>query len=484
MVKMKRNKELDEAFTAFIDDLKLFLKETKEFSKDKSKKIESYETKLHEILITPNVKLKTSGKRKTISVVKDNEESKLHDGPLKFSEDPMRLMDDANESRRIRKLAHNANFLYCFALFESYASKVVNINFRYSGKKNSAKERYIHKFQEFAEKEAENRNHRYTRMYRDDQEMLDNYDKLSIKMNLWTYMLGIDKDGLFKRYIHRYDEARERRNLLTHRSIFRDEKYIKSFTEIHSKPDAGKTAQNFLDETFKNFALKQNKNTFDMSVTPRYFEEVFEMLLVLASLLYTYSFKITKEDIESDGFFPGDTLHQLMLFSREIKSIEILESLASIIIEFKEKCAKNDWKNVPHLDKLNLLIIYVEKRDYYVDLISDISDKFEKSKNLDKLLGEFSKQAKKHESSLDILLKEIKPSIGVNYRNELKLVESHIDEDIEKLIKDIKRLKLKYDNLNEFFIFQKYKENKKFKKYIDSLKPTSDNHTVNVLKRK
>ena len=42
MVKMKRNKELDEAFTAFIDDLKLFLKETKEFSKDKSKKIESY----------------------------------------------------------------------------------------------------------------------------------------------------------------------------------------------------------------------------------------------------------------------------------------------------------------------------------------------------------------------------------------------------------------------------------------------------------
>ena len=69
MVKMKRNKELDEAFTAFIDDLKLFLKETKEFSKDKSKKIESYETKLHEILITPNVKLKTSGKRKTIRLI-------------------------------------------------------------------------------------------------------------------------------------------------------------------------------------------------------------------------------------------------------------------------------------------------------------------------------------------------------------------------------------------------------------------------------
>ena len=41
MVKMKRNKELDEAFTAFIDDLKLFLKETKEFSENKSKKIES-----------------------------------------------------------------------------------------------------------------------------------------------------------------------------------------------------------------------------------------------------------------------------------------------------------------------------------------------------------------------------------------------------------------------------------------------------------
>jgi len=481
---MKRNEELDEAFTAFIDDLKLFLKETKKFSKDKSKKIRSYETKLHEILITPNVKLQTSEKRKSIGAFEDNEERKVHQGPLKFSEDPKPFMDDANESRRIRKLAHNANFLYCFALFESYASKVVKISFKHSGKKNSAKERYIHKFQEFAEKEAENQNHRFTRMYRDDQEMLDNYDKLSSTMSLWTYMLGIDKDGLFKRYIYRYDEARERRNLITHRSIFRDEKYIKSFIEIHSKPDGGKTAQIFLDETCEKFATQKNKNTFDMSVTPRYFEEVFEMLLVMASLLYIYSFKISQEDIESNGFFPGDIMHKLMLFSREIKSIESLESLASIIIEYKEKCAKNDWKNVPLLDKLNLLIIYVEKRDYYVYLMSVISDKLKKSKDLEEVLGVYSKIAAKHENSIDNLLKEIKPSIGVKCKNELKLVESHIDEDIEKLIKYIKRLKFKYDDVDDFFIFQKYKENKKFKKYFDSLKPDNESHTVNVVKRK
>ena len=73
--------------------------------------------------------------------------------------------------------------------------------------------------------------------------------------------------------------------------------------------------------------------------------------------------------------------------------------MASIIIEFKEKCAKNDWKNVPHLDKLNLLIIYVEKRDYYVDLISDISDQFEKSTYFFKLRRDTSSDNESGSSS-------------------------------------------------------------------------------------
>ena len=481
MIKMKRNKDLDEAFTAFIDDLKLFLKETKQFSKDKSQKIESYESKLHEILMTPDVKLVTTGKRQTINVFEDDEERKSRLGPLKFSEDPVPLMDDANESRRIRKLAHNANFLYCFSLFESYASKIVKITFKHSGKKNSPKERYIHKFQEFAEKEAENQNHRYTRMYRDDQKMLNNYDKLSGHINLWIYMLGIDKNGIFNKYIRRYDEARERRNLLTHRSIFRDEKYIKSFKEIHSKPDGGKSAQKFLDETCETFAIKKDKNNFDMSVTPRYFEEVFQMLLVISSLFYIYSFKPSKQEIEIGTFFPNFLLHELMCFSREIRNITSLESLASIVVEYKKKCAKDNWKNVPAQDKLNLLIIYAEKRDYYVDLKPIISKKFEKSKELEKALSDYSEITTIHANSFDKLRKEITPSISIKFKNELKLIESYIDGDIEELIKYSKQAKLNYEDLDKWFIFQKYEKNKKFKKYLNSLRP---DHTLNVVNPK
>ena len=461
----------------------MFLKETKQFSKDKSLDIKSKESKLNEILLTPDLKLQTSSNRKTIGLYEDDDEQSAHFGSIKFSEDPSPYLDDAKDSRRIRKLAHNANFLYCFALFESYASKVVKIGFKYGGQhKDSPKERYIRKFEEFAVKESENKNHRFTRMLRNDQEMLDNYDKLSAKMNLWTYMFGIDKSGLFKKCILRYDEARERRNLLTHRDVMRDEKYIKSFIEIHSKPDNGKTAQKYLDETCENFAFKNTKNNeFDMSVSAKYFVQVFRMLLIVSSLLYIYSFKPSKDDIKKGSIFPDPVLHDLMCFSRDIRSINVLESLASIIKEYKKNCVKNSWKDVPHIDKLNLLIIYSEIRNFNDFQMSTVPDKYENSETANKVLSFLTKINEDHENEFDRLKKEIRPTKSIDSINDFNLIHSHIDDDIDKLIQHSKKIKHQYSQLDNWFLFGRYKKNKKFIKYLNSLKPEAKNHTLKVV---
>ena len=343
---MKRNKELDEAYTSFIDDLMLFIKETRQLTIEKSKSIDSLESKVNQLMMTPNLKLRTSGKKRSISVT-DVKNEKWHDGDILFSEDPTHFLEEAKDMRRIRKLAHNANFLYCFALFEYYAANVVKLTYKFGGQaENSPKKRYIHRFKEVGKKSSENRDHRYTDLFDSPQKMIEFYDELPETMNLWTFMLGIDKKGLYKDHILRYTEARERRNLLIHRGTYVDERYKKTFIKAHSKPDKGKTAEKFLEDTFENFAIKEKNKKIDMTVLPKYFQEVFEMLMIMSSLLYIYSFNPSKEDIDSGSLFPDSLLHDLMCFSDDIGNFNSLFRLSSVIFEYKENCAKNDWKNV------------------------------------------------------------------------------------------------------------------------------------------
>ena len=475
---MKRNKKLDTVYLSFIEDLMLFIKETKQLSKENTEKIKNNESKLNQILKTPNLHLKTSGNRKSISI--EDDDKKGFFGPIKFSENPTPLMNASTDMRRIRKLAHNANFLYCFALFENYASKAVHTNFKYGGQsQNSPKKRYIQKFQEFAEKEAEKGDHRYTRMYFNDQEMLNNYDKLSGKMSLWTYMLGIEKKGSYKKHIFRYNEARERRNLLTHRGMFRDEKYIKSFIEIHSKPDNGKTAKKFLEDTYKKFSIKRNDKKIEMTVLPGYFEEVFEMLLVMSSLLYMYSFKPSKQEIDGGSLLPENLFHDLMCFAVEIDNSNALSSLVTIILEYKQNCAQNDWKNVPGLDKINLIIMFVHKQDELIFLES-ILNKEDDKKNQE-ILDRTKEAISNQKEMIDYLRKEISPTISSELKLMWKLLESYVDGDIDGLIKNSKKAKIKFEDTETWFIYKKNKKNKKFQEYCDSIKPKEGSHTVNVV---
>jgi hypothetical protein len=479
---MKRNKKLDKVYLSFIEDLMLFIKETKQLSKENTEKIKNNESKLNQILKTPNLHLKTSGNRKSISIVGEDDYKKGFFGPIKFSEDPTPLMDASTDMRRIRKLAHNANFLYCFALFENYASEVVRTTFKYGGQsKDSPKERYVQKFQEFAEKEGEKGNHRYTRMYRNNPEMLDNYDKLSGKMNLWTYMLGIEKKGNYKKHIFRYNEARERRNLLTHRGLFRDQKYIKSFIEIHSKPDNGKTAEKFLEDTYEKFSIKRDDKKIEMTVLPGYFEEVFEMLLVMSSLLYMYSFKPSKQEIDGNSLLPENLLHDLMCFAVEIDNSNALFSLVTIILEYKQNCAQNEWENVPGLDKINLIIMLVYRLDELIFLDSILNKKNKKNKKTKETLDLSKKAISNQKEMINYFRKEIAPTISSELKLMWKLLESYVVGDIDGLIKNSKKAKIKFEDTEIWFIYKKYKKNEKFQEYCDSIKPKEGSHTVNVV---
>ena len=152
---MKRNKELDYAYQSFIADIKLFVEETKYLVDEKTKKIEKGQKKLHKTIISGKI----------------DEES---EAPIVFSENPIPILQEKEELARIRKLAHNANFLYCFALFEYYAANVVKLTYKFGGQaENSPKKRYIHRFKEVGKKSSENRDHRYTDLFDSPQKMIE-----------------------------------------------------------------------------------------------------------------------------------------------------------------------------------------------------------------------------------------------------------------------------------------------------------------------
>ena len=452
---MKRNQELDKAYTSFIGDLKLLVEQSRDFSTSYKKQLKEIDKEFKKKQLDPK-------KRSITERVKAGEDDFVGE----FKENVNHLFDKGNDLARVQTLSNNGIFLYCIALFENYASKVVKINFKDGGSgKDSPKKKYIQKFQAFALERSKNNNNSF--LFLSPAKMRDNYDELPDKIELWTYMLGIEKKGLFHFSRLKYTEIRERRNLLVHRSVFIDERYKKSFKKANMESDKGKKANKFLDLIISRYS-KQSKEDIkrkriDMSVSPLYLIYVFGTLLEMASLLYMYSFELSKEEIEGD-IFPENFMHDyLMLFSFNIDNPGILSTIEDIVIEYLENIADYDWNNIPTIDKFNLLIVKVailDSKKYTFSLVK----KLYQNENRKKFIDLYEKEVANTEKDLFTKRDEIIPTIKKNKENRdlIELIASHIDGDIDNIINIAKKLKLTFKSIDDWFMFKKYEKNKKF----------------------
>jgi hypothetical protein len=465
---MKRNNELDKAYYSFINDIKLLIEESGYVDSEKSKKIDKRNIDLDKIILFPT---------------DPNEAIPDKDGnvTVEFTKNPKPLFTEMDDLERTRQLAFNANFVYCFALFENYASKVVKITFKNGGGGiSSPKRKYINKFKEFAKQRATLNDMSYVDMLTNSKKMLDNYSSLPRKTLLWTHMFGIDKEGMYKKYILRYDEARERRNLLIHRGVYADNTYKKSFLQIHSKADNGMYAKKFLDDTLARYAVETEESrklkTVDISVLPDYLFDVFGMLFVMASLIYFYSFRLTKTDLK-DGdsiFAASDLMHELMISSYEMDTFfghMVINPLIEVLAEYKANIATESWKDIPTIDKCNYLICH----KYMYDLESDLKHSIEKDKKLsdeekNEMIDKVQQIITNRGEIIRLESELISATIPENRKKHFQLLESHLDDDVDNIIKIFPELGLDDDSLEDWFMFQKYKNNAKFKKFKKSYK--------------
>jgi hypothetical protein len=454
---MIRIKELDQAFLTLISDLMVLFEETRSLTVEKNK------------------------------LMQENWDAILDfgDDVNHVSYDQLLKHRQILKANRALELTHNANFVHCFTLFEIFASKAVNITFKKGGNaENSPKTIYKQEFLKHEKKESAKGNDSLRHILMSDKKMLDYYGKLPNKMLLWTRMFGIDKEHLYKRSIFRYDEARERRNLLVHRGVYADDAYKKSFKQIHKGSDNGKAAEEFLEETFDVFCYQSDKDKkarrHNLGVNPQYLCTIFHNLSIMASIMYLSSFKLTKKEIDNnDSIFPRSLMHDIMIFQNKTKGSFAITAIIKVIDEYKKIKAKDSWKNIPKIDRLNYLIC----KKYMIDSLYDRiirykKEKKRKSKIKEKLIIETTKDINTRKKTIISYKNEIAKTLEKNDK-DLILISNHIDDDIEEVIKYITKNVDYYKKdddreniLEQWFMFRsdKYQKNIKFVKFIKAFK--------------
>lgn len=424
---MKKNKEIEDFYLDFAEKIKLLLEESKDHYFEKSGQIQKNNSEIDKIF---------KGKSFLNSDQIELEELKKYNSLNSAQQDLYQGI----------WLSLNSNFIYCFALFETFQSNIIKESFRKNG---MPKKRYIHRFKEFAiNKQKQDQDDRYIHMLTEPKKMIEHYDDLPNPMSTCIYMFDLDtkNNKLYEKYHFNFVEAKERRNLLIHRGTYSDKRYTDSFLQRFS--NRKKRAKEFLEETLKKYSLKSKKakklGKIDLSVSLRYMEHVVVTLLYMASLIYSSTFDLSKKEIEHKDaeILPVKFIHDKLLLS-----LDKFPILSFFFIDFwlsyVRTTANNDWKKVPDFDKMNYLLVS--------NFIFDLSKK--------NAPEEFYIHSKK-------VLKTITKQHKV--LGEITL--NHINNDVDAIIKNIKLTDLKRLQIDHWFVFKKFHKDKKFKEFVNTLK--------------
>ena len=347
------------------------------------------------------------------------------------------LTKEARSHGRGIFLQLNSNFIYSFALFESFQSEVIKITCK---KNSSPRKVYDNKFLKKAKEEhLKTGNSEYLGMLLDHNKMVENHHIVDNPMKLCRDLLGIKGIDKFEHYWWKYLEARERRNLLVHRGVYYDKKYETTF--LNSGIRDKKKAKKFLEEIVSKHSKNVEKR--DLSITPTYMVGSFNTLFYMASLTYFACFDLKKQEVkENTEIFPGFQ-HEVMQLIYKYPPISIV--LLDIWKAYFENKANKSWKNVPDYEKMNYLLT-----------LSFINDSLIQKKR--KGIKEFNN-----------VVKRVLDTVANERLEHKELIQNHIDSNIHKFIKNTQNLNFTKEDIKTWFIFNKFKENNEFQKFVDSL---------------
>jgi hypothetical protein len=221
--------DIDAVFSEYFNEVLLI---NSEFRDKFTEYLEYYDKLKSE---EPGIKNRNSGLNYSISEDKKiiSPNMKIHDVEKKFKV-KYRFIDLQTRSNRTR-ISLEAIFLYYVAKFDRHLEHLFRIAYKNDPK---VKERFINKF---VEADTNNfsgqlRTAKYELMTEDekDEYRIDLFGKISQvygQINFWSFLFELpsdtfQKDKYWKEVCFAYDEIRERRNSLVHRSGICDSKYL------------------------------------------------------------------------------------------------------------------------------------------------------------------------------------------------------------------------------------------------------------------
>ncbi|MDC1408813.1 hypothetical protein N8524_10915 [Candidatus Puniceispirillum sp.] len=354
--------------------------------------------------------------------------------------------------RRTTLMQFNAYFVYSFTLFEKFISDVIKLSVT---KNKKVRELYAQQFLNFAkEHRSKNNDDKYINMLTDWKKMLANYDELPNPIAIAIFIFGVNESGkIFEKRKFKYVEARERRNLLTHRGQYIDKRYLDSI-----KRGLGKNGQQYekrlKKEVFRSDELNFNeleKNRIPANITPSYFVSVIETLLYIAIVIHLAAFKKSKKLYREQGSYALNACHRILSYAFDFKSPTFLFVCKDIWFYFAKEIANLDIKDWCLFERVN----YCLCQQKIVEILNPILE--ESSAHSGKKLTAF--KPPNFEKILEYCVEN-----EVNHRN---LALAHFRDKPKEILKYCEKIPVTKVDFHNWVIFKKWQDNPDLRTFFE-----------------
>ena len=268
------------------------------------------------------------------------------------------------------------------------------------------------------------------------------------------------EDKTVKRYIAKFAIYREVRNMLTHRGSKIDKRFLDS---LDSNKDIGqdkKEKDNFLllqkDKKKKSSSLLKKEIKFD-------FIDVISVIVFNA--FWTVIHEVSDKDNNYENFYPTDLLHSCLMFNDEQKGTYFSELNRDIFRTGMNHIFNKNIEESNDSFKFNFLL----SEHQYLHRLMRILKGIKKNRNntkdkkvIEEIINSnnefFSKTFKKY-----FIFNEF----DINIQN---LLESYLKNSKKGFMKEFNNLDFNRDEINGWYIFQKYKNDNDFIKIANKKK--------------
>lgn len=365
----------------------------------------------------------------------------------------------------------NSYLIYAFSLYEIYSSNL--LKFLASNNKNISRI-YEDKWDKLF-MEMRKGNHQNIEMspkiFKSKKLKIDNYQILlsSLNTNLNSFLRdiqGINKisinDSTVSSYLSEYSIYREVRNLLTHRGSNIDKKFLDSITKT-SNLDIKRNKEplnEFLKDQFNRLEYMNGKKTKNINFLLGQQIDL-DFMSIISSIIFNamwHSFEEVHDPNEKLDSVVGEIFHDILWFSYKNDSYRYLSLVDQIFNTYKKNTCKNQINDVGDIAKFNYLLSN--------DLLKSALLRFRRGKEY--------KGVSETDAIKKVYQMKLKRDLEENFQfsvldNDIQnLLKSCITNKTKDFLNIVKEMQINQHDIDEWFIFAKYKKNKDFSKIYSS----------------